>query len=174
MKQLNEQFRRMQYLAGIITESQLNELRSMNGIQSWVFNFQITHLIENLKKNDILRDYIERGKQSRFLIPMDDERGEGKHPYMTLIDEISKDLGKSNDVVKKAFEEIGTLAKRDKSYNSPITYSDKSGLGNFYELISELFYKLELNVDEDTAKKIYDKYKSNTKVQGPTSELFKI
>jgi len=141
------------------------------GIQSWVFNFQINHLIENLKKNDILRDYIERGEQSRFYIPMDDKQE--YHPYLILVDEISKELNKTTNDVKNALGEIGQLKKRDsKIANSPIIYSDISGLRNFKELMHELFYELGLNVDEDTAKKIYYKYKDNTKVEGLTSELF--
>lgn len=142
------------------------------GIQSWVFNFQINHLIENLKKpddtipeKDILRDYIERGEQSRFYIPY--------HPYLILVDEISKELNKTTNDVTNALGEIGQLKKRDsKIANSPIIYSDISGLRNFKELMHELFYELGLNVDEDTAKKIYYKYKDNTKVEGLTSELF--
>jgi len=43
MKQLNEQFRRMQYLAGIITESQLNEASDE----------ELKKNIENLKDNDL-------------------------------------------------------------------------------------------------------------------------
>ena len=151
----------------------IDEGRTMDGYQAWVFNFQINHLIENLKKNDILRDYIERGEQSRFYIPMDDKQG--YHPYLILGDEISKELNKTTNDVTNALKEIGQLKKRDsKIANSPIIYSDISGLRNFKELMNELFYELGLNVDEDTAKKIYAKYKDNSNVQGPTSGLFDV
>ena len=150
----------------------INEsFRMMDGCQAWVFNFQINHLIKNLKKNDILRDYIEKGEQSRFYIPMDDKQG--YQPYLKLGDEISKELNKSTNDVTNALKEIGQLKKKDSNIaNSPIIYSDISGLCNFKELMGKLFYELGLNVDEDTAKKIYYKYKDHTDVEGLTSKLF--
>ena len=163
------------------------------GEQSWVFNFQINHLIKNLKKNDILRKYIERGEQSRFYIPipMDDKQEypfeilvdkiskelnkttKDPTPFEILVDEISKELNKTTKDVTNALGEIGQLKKKDSALaSSPFIYSDISGLRNFKELMHELFYELGLNVDEDTAKKIHNKYKDNTKVEGLTSELF--